>query len=312
MAFTGLQLSKIILEETKKPMNPEEIWTYALKKGYDKQSSIRGKTPWNTLGAQIYSDIQKHADSVFQKVSVRPQKFGLKSISYNQCDSIDFDVKKDKKKDRTLERDLHPLLVSFVNSDSHFQAHTITIYHESSTKGTKGNEFWMHPDLVSVHYPFDDLKTSSIDLAKNVGMDTITIYSFEVKREVNNSNVREYYFQAVSNSSWANEGYLVAPHFTQEALRQLSRLNASFGIGVIKLNLDDVHQSEIILPSRDNELDLTMIDDLSRINPDFSKFVSLINDSMRLNHYVEGPYDKVKSDEELEEYIVRKQIRELI
>ena len=55
-----------------------------------------------------------------------------------------------------------------------------------------------------------------------------------------------------------------------------------------------------------------MIDDLSRINPDFSKFVSLINDSMRLNHYVEGPYDKVKSDEELEEYIVRKQIRELI
>lgn len=92
----------------------------------------------------------------------------------------------------------------------------------------------------------------------------------------------------------------------------MSRLNASFGIGVIKLNLDDVHQSEIILPSRDNELDLTMIDDLSRINPDFSKFVSLINDSMRVNHYVEGPYDKVKSDEELEEYIVKKQIRELI
>ena len=85
----------------------------------------------------------------------------------------------------------------------------------------------MHPDLVSVHYPFDDLKTSSIDLAKNVGMDTITIYSFEVKREVNNSNVREYYFQAVSNSSWANEGYLVAPHFTQEALRQLSRRNVN-------------------------------------------------------------------------------------
>ena len=312
MAFTGLQLSKTVLQETKKPMNSEEIWTYAVEKGYDKQSSIRGKTPWATLGAQIYADIQGHPDSLFQKVSVRPQKFGLRSIDYDQNDVFESEERKDRKKDRVLERDLHPLLVSFVNSDAHFHAHTITIYHESSTKKNKGSEFWMHPDLVSVHYPFDDMKASSIDLAKNVGMDTITIYSFEMKRDVDNSNVREFYFQAVSNSSWANEGYLVAPHFTEDALRQLDRLNASFGIGVIRLDLKDVYQSEILLPSRNNDLDLMMIDDLSRINPDFSKFISSINDCMSVNHFVEGPYDKVKSDEELEEYIVKKQIRELI
>lgn len=313
MTFTGLQLSRTVLQETKKPMNSEEIWRYAVEKGYDKQASIHGKTPWRTLGAQIYTDMQKHDDSVFQKVSTHPQKFGLKSIEYGRMDMTESDgAKRDKKKDGVFERDLHPLLVSFVNSDDHFQAHTFTIHHESSTKRNKGNELWMHPDLVSVHFPFDDMRSSSIELAKNLGKDTIKIFSFEMKRDVSNANVREYYFQAVSNSSWANEGYLVAPRISQDALNQLSRLNASFGIGVIRLNLDDAYQSEIILPSRENELDLMMIDDLSEINPDFLKFVSLINDSMSVNHFVEGPYDEVKDREELEEYVVKKHIRESI
>ena len=69
----------------------------------------------------------------------------------------------------------------------------------------------MHPDLVSVHLPFEDLAQDTIALAKNAGIETITIFSFEMKKDVTGANVREYYFQAVSNSSWANEGYLVSP-----------------------------------------------------------------------------------------------------
>ena len=84
--LTGLQLSKKILEETKIPMNPEEMWAYAVDKGYDKKTSVKGKTPWNTLGAQIYTDIQKHEDSVFVKVSTHPQKFGLKGYAYDQTE----------------------------------------------------------------------------------------------------------------------------------------------------------------------------------------------------------------------------------
>lgn len=50
------------------------------------------------------------------------------------------------------------------------------------------------------------------------------------------SNLKECYFQAVSNSSFANEGYLVVfEEFDDEILEELIRLNASFGIGVIKL-----------------------------------------------------------------------------
>ena len=309
MVLTGLQLSKKILEETKIPMNADEIWKYAIEKGYDSKTSVRGKTPWNTIGAQIYTNIQKDPNSVFVKVSARPQKFGLRGYDYGTVEDSNYGKK--QKESKAMERELHPLLVSYVNADGHFHGHTKTIYHENSTKSSKNAEKWMHPDLVSVRLPFDDIKQSSITLAKNAGIDTITIFSFEMKKEITGANVREYYFQAVSNSSWANEGYLVAPIITEDALSQLSRLNSSFGIGVIKLNLEDVHQSEILLPSRENDLDIGMIDDLSSINKDFSQFISSINDSMQVGHFVGNDYDDVMDDSDLAQYIKKCKIDKL-
>lgn len=308
MQMTGLQLSEKILRETKIPMTPGMIWDYAIKKGYDKETGVHGKTPWHTLQAQIYVHIQKHDDSVFVKLS--PGVFGLRGLNYDSFNKES--AVKPKSSDHALERELHPLLVAYVNSDPHFLGHTVTIQHENSVKRGKNAEKWMHPDLVSVHLPFDDLDQNTIALAKNAGIETITIFSFEMKRDVTGANVREYYFQAVSNSSWANEGYLVSPKISDEALKQLSKLNASFGIGVIKLNLEDVHQSEILLPSRDNDLDLTMIDELVHINKDFSMFVSIINKSMDAKGlFGENKFDSVLDDDELERYIVKKGIRKL-
>ncbi len=307
MPLTGLQLSEKILRETKVPMTPGSMWEYAVKKGYDKETGVRGKTPWQTLQAQIYVHIQKHDNSIFVKVS--PGVFGLREYDYS---TVEEPAVKTKSNDTASERELHPLLVAYVNSDPYFLGHTMTIQHENSVKKGKNAEKWMHPDLVSVHLPFEDLSQDTIALAKNAGIETITIFSFEMKKDVTGANVREYYFQAVSNSSWANEGYLVSPKFSDEALKQLSKLNASFGIGVIKLNLDDVHQSEILLPSRDNDLDVTMIDELVRINKDFSTFVSIINKSMDAKGlFGENKFDKVLDDEELEQYIEKKKIRKL-
>lgn len=66
------------------------------------------------------------------------------------------------------------------------------------------------------------------------------VFSFEMKQKLDLGNLRSEYFQAVSNSSWANEGYLVAPIITTENedfMSELTLLNNSFGIGVIKLNI---------------------------------------------------------------------------
>lgn len=309
MPLTGLQLSEKILRETRKAMSSDEMWKYAVEKGYDKQTNIRGKTPWHTIQAQMYVNMQKKPDSVFVKVA--PSTFGLKELTYTEKDFYSETKNVTKTEDKAIERDLHPLLVAYINSDDHFHGHTKTIFHEKSYKGEKHGERWMHPDLVSVRLPFDDIKQSSIALAKNAGIDTISIFSFELKREITVSNVREYYFQAVSNSSWANEGYLVAPIVSEKALAKLARLNSSFGIGFIKLNLEDVYQSEIVFPSRDNELDIGMIDELTEINRDFAQFIASINDSMQLGHLV-GEFDHVMDDNELEKYSKEKKIDKMI
>lgn len=310
--LTALQLSKKILEETKIPMNPEEIWNYSVSNDYVKDCKLSGKTPPATIGAQIYMDIIKN-DSEFYKYSTRPQKFGLVKLKDVYSDSgtvIEPPAESKHAKSAFSERDLHPLLVAYVRSNEHFYSYAKTLYHEKSAKSGKNAEKWLHPDIVAVHYAFEDLNKNVVNLAKDLGESVVDLYSFELKKEITSENVREYYFQAVSNSSWANEGYLVAPKISEEALVQLGKLNSSFGIGVIKLNLDDVYQSEILIPSDFKEsIDLNMIDELSTINPDFREFIVDINKALKINEAFPKHYDEVMDSEKLAEYIERKQIR---
>lgn len=64
--------------------------------------------------------------------------------------------------------------------------------------------------MVGVYFPVEDWESEVIDISKEIGSIGIKLFSYEIKRELNFNNLRESYFQAVSNSSWANEGYLVA------------------------------------------------------------------------------------------------------
>lgn len=91
----------------------------------------------------------------------------------------------------------------------------------------------------------------TLKVQKSISVNTLKIFSFELKLYLAFSNLREYYFQAASNSSWANEGYLVCLEIKDdiELFNELKRLNNAFGIGIIKLNKDDVSQSEILLPA---------------------------------------------------------------
>ncbi len=108
-----------------------------------------------------------------------------------------------------------------------------------------------------------------------MGNHAFKLYSFELKRELSFGNIRESFFQAVSNSSWANEGYLVSVLIDQsdEFQFELKRLSSAFGIGIIQLNNEDPDSSETILPAKTREdLDWETINKLASINPDFKDF----------------------------------------
>jgi uncharacterized protein len=90
------------------------------------------------------------------------------------------------------------------------------------------------------------------NLTAKAGAKQAKLWSFEVKIEIPRSKVREYYFQAVSNSTWANYGYLVAVKIKADAMTELRLLNELHGIGVILLDpANPADNATIEIPARE-------------------------------------------------------------
>ncbi|GAA7340550.1 hypothetical protein BD0115_09210 [Helicobacter pylori] len=125
----------------------------------------------------------------------------------------------------------------------------------------------------------------------------------EPEKEISVHNCRECYFQAISNSSWANEGYLVGHHINTHDLKLmdlLKRLHASFGIGVIDLRTDE-DKSAILLNAKYKEkIDYTVASELSDKNQKFSGFLkSVVDYDPKTQHRYKDEFDEVKKKEEL-------------
>lgn len=124
----------------------------------------------------------------------------------------------------------------------------------------------------------------------------LMVFSFEIKRSLTKSNYRESFFQAVSNSSWAHQGYLVAAQIDEDddLLAELSRLASSFGIGVIHLQLADLSASRVVYPARvRTELDWETLNKLSDQNDDFRKFLQSVKIDVSARKIHKSEYDPV-------------------
>lgn len=308
MKYTFDSLIRDVLEKSDVPLTASEIWNNAKVSGQADSVCSSGKTPWKTIEAKIYVDLKKqresNAESDYIKVSSRPAKFGLRGKSYDSNN----DTKHEKKETSYKERDLHPLLAKYVFSDEHFRCYSKTIYHEKSSNKTKGRNKWLHPDMVGVHFPFEDYNRNTLDIINSLNESAAKIFSFELKIEIDFSNLREYFFQAVSNSTWANEGYLVAVKFSDESefTDEMQRLNNAFGIGFIKLNVEHIEQSEILLPAKTKEkIDWETVNRLVEENPDFSDFVTHVVQDITVSN-VRGSYDVVLEDDKYISYLTQK------
>ncbi len=300
--LTFKELAKKILEEEKRPLTVEKIWEIAQEKGYDKYCASQGKTPWRSIGAQIYVDIRDNPNSPFVKIDSKPRKFFLKElVSDTELKEIEEREKgkiEEPKKLKYHERELHPFLTYFAYT--YMDIFTKTIYHEKSNKRKYSQ--WLHPDIVGVYFPIEEWESEVLDFAKEIGSPSVTLYSFEVKKEIGFHNLRESFFQTVSNSSWANEGYLITANINQddELMSELKRLSTAFGIGVIKLDIEDPDSSEIVLPAKHKrELDWDTINKLADENPDFKEFLKRIKIDLSSKEIRKEKYDKVLEREKL-------------
>jgi hypothetical protein len=139
----------------------------------------------------------------------------------------------------------------------------------------------------------------TVEFAGAVRAPILRMFSFELKRSVDFANLRESFFQAVSNSSWANEGYLVAAKWLddEEFIEELTRLSQSFGIGAIHLCLDDLSASRVILPAHTrDDLDWATLDKLVAMNPDVAQFLETVRIDLNANKIHDGEYDALPPD----------------
>ncbi|MFN0050449.1 MAG: HTH domain-containing protein [Cytophagales bacterium] len=299
-----LELAEKVLTEANKPLSVSEIWDFALKKGFDKQLNSNGATPKATLSARLFTNIKELEKTIFSTIEkTTPKKFALKKIKYsidaiNETENEEILLSKPTKKVGYLEKDLHSLLTFFAHN--YLKCYTKTINHSLSTKKEFGE--WVHPDMVGCYFPVNEWKPEVFQLSSVVGNSSLKFFSFEIKRELSFANLRESFFQTVSNSSWANESYLVGAEISDDVEFQntLKRLSVSFGIGVIQLDTKIPDDSKILFSAKNREnLDWDTINRLSEKNTSFFEFIKTIKIDFTANKIHTQEYDKVIDSDEL-------------
>lgn len=175
------------------------------------------------------------------------------------------------------EFDLHPILVKFAFDRFNVYSKTINAV-KIKNRGNAINK-WSNPDITGISFSLlnlNDLFQSEVEKQGIVSNKVAQFFSFELKLKIDKSNLTECYFQVVSNSSWANFGYLVVGDLDKDKnfISNLIRLNSGYGIGVIHLNINEPEKSEIIVSARERDaVDINFMNYLSSINKDFYDFI---------------------------------------
>ncbi len=322
--MTYKELSKKVLEQAEEPLSAEEIWERACEMGLDKECKD-GKILSHSLGSQLGEHNIKEEDKQFyvaRKEGIthfywlksREREFPPQETSNaKEEDDEQSECSDAAKKEKEKERDLHPLLVKFLSEDPNFRLLCKTIRHEECKKGKGGECMWNYPDIVGVYFPYNKYKEETLKFLHHTGQEKHKLFSFELKKELSFSNLKESYFQAVSNSTWANEGYLVVFEIEYKVFGELRRLNQSFGIGVIKLE-SEISNSKILLPAKEREINIPTLNMLIEQSPkDFKPFMA------NINKQIEAGFDKqidmndffkeLLGDEAMQKYIKDKGIK---
>ncbi|GAA9785123.1 COG2958 family protein [Helicobacter pylori] len=295
-----------VLEVIKESIKVTEVYDKAkelFEKGeIESMFDYGGNTPDQSVSASIYTALNKGEELPFLKAQEKPVLIALKDVAKEPV----LNTQKPSAPSAKImhERNLHPFLTYMAFLNENLKCYTKTIFHEESSKSPKGMDRWLYPDMVGVRFLYAEWSNKNL-IAFSKKFDTLPVklVSFELKKEISVHNCRECYFQAISNSSWANEGYLVGHHIDThdpKLMDLLKRLHASFGIGVIDLRTDE-DKSAILLNAKYKEkIDYTVALELSEKNEEFSSFLKSVvdYDPKNQNRY-KDEFDEIKKKEKL-------------
>ena len=177
---------------------------------------------------------------------------------------------------------LYPLFLDYCKGQMGIEAMRLDENKSQKNRG-KGTNEWKHPDIIGYKDLVKDFEHNTKLFMADCPCEKFDLYSFEIKdQEVTNSNLKEWFFQTVSNSSWANYSYLVAEGIKNtEVLQELELLCTSYKIGFIKFKReeveDDLSNGKILIHAPRTNIDWNMIDRLAKLkNDDFNKYLKTL------------------------------------
>ncbi len=262
---------------------PDACAQKAAKSGFETDTQLR-----NQLVAEIGSNrpawTKKHPE--LKTTAERPRLYFWTDKSDEQA-VLEAEAQENTAEDQNdslqrvypNEHSLYKPVIQFLKSE--FGALGVRIDEKmgSNRRGTNGNK-WLYPDLCAMESLVEGLDADVLSLVNLTGAEKAYLYSVEVKVVLNRSNVREAFFQTVSNSSWANFGFLVALEVDDKIMDELRMLHGLHGIGIARLDMDDPSESQVLIPARLNEqVDWESFNRLTVENPGFRAF------AMRVRHF---------------------------
>ncbi len=201
------ELAKKVLEQAERPLSVKEIFEKACEMGLDKECKD-GKILPHSLGSQLgehdisndkkqFYVARKEGGAFFYWLKSREREFPpQKTLDAKEEDDEQSECSDTAEK----EKDLHPLLVKFLDKDSNFKLLCKTIRHEECKKGEAGECKWNYPDIVGVYFPYNkyfpynEYKEETLKFLHHIGQKRHKLFSFELKKDLSLSALKKKLF----------------------------------------------------------------------------------------------------------------------
>lgn len=251
------------------------------------------------IGGERTVEAKKRCPNIITQDKPRPRLYWWDANPQQQAqvlqapdEAVSTDVDEPLIPQSLSEHDLYPLLMEFLHKDLKLYCQRINEKTSKNSHGNGGNR-WLHPDIVALE-PLDQHWDAVVKECVRHGNDSsVRLWSFEVKKQLTRNNVRECFFQAVSNSSWANFGYLVATGLNNDVEDELQMLASLHGIGVLLLDTDSLYDSQILIPARlRTKIDWQSVNRIVSENSDFHRFVEQVGIYNQTGRLIKSVWNK--------------------
>lgn len=306
----ALNLAKIVIEHLKErpgeKLTARQIAEWVFEAFPDECKEKRDSSQFLSTDAELVQQLVREITSQRPRLQKRhpelkttegkPRKYYYSEMSDSAevaaAENIVIAPIVDTENARSGEHALYPLLSQYLWQEFGVYSKRIDEKRSSNKRGPNGNR-WLYPDVVGMEDLGADWHQEVRDCVNQYADKRTKLWSFEVKLLINRSNARECFFQAVSNSSWANFGYLVAAEIEgPDTLKELRMLFAAHGIGLIELDIDTPAESQVLIPARERgAIDWDMANRLATENKDFLEYVKLVKQFYQTGEVRPGDWD---------------------